>query len=205
VIDLLGETDEDLTFYCIHDADAAGTMIYQGLQEATRARPARKVRIINLGLEAPEATEMDLEVEKIVREKEYAEKTWRPVADYVEDDWAEWYQDHRIELNAMTSRQFLDWLDAKFEDQVGKLIPPAEVAADHLERCVRAKLERSIIDELIREARVKERVEAEYQARRGRVESLSASLPEMIDQAFKEDDTLRWTAPVEEIAAEGGS
>src|SRR3954451_2010671 len=48
VLDLLGETDEELWFYCIHDADASGTMIYQALQEGTQARPGRKVHIINL-------------------------------------------------------------------------------------------------------------------------------------------------------------
>lgn len=31
LIDFLAETDEECTFYCVHDADAAGTMIYQTL------------------------------------------------------------------------------------------------------------------------------------------------------------------------------
>ena len=35
VLDLLGDTDEPLTFYCLHDADGPGTMIYQTLQEGT--------------------------------------------------------------------------------------------------------------------------------------------------------------------------
>ena len=55
LLDLLGETGEEILFFAVHDADAAGTLIYQSLQEATRARPGRKVRVINLGLEPEEA------------------------------------------------------------------------------------------------------------------------------------------------------
>ena len=62
VIDLLGDSDQVLTFYCIHDADASGTAIYQSLQEATGARPGRNVAIRNLGLDPEEAVAMNLQV-----------------------------------------------------------------------------------------------------------------------------------------------
>ncbi len=55
LLDLMGETDEPVTCYCVHDADAAGTMIFQTLVEETRARPGRKVEVVNLGLEPEEA------------------------------------------------------------------------------------------------------------------------------------------------------
>ena len=51
--------------FCVHDADASGTMIYQTLQEATKARGARKIKIVNLGLEPWEAVAMGLEVENV--------------------------------------------------------------------------------------------------------------------------------------------
>ena len=57
LIDKLAEHDEPVQVFCVHDADAAGTMIYQTLQEETRARGARKIQIINLGLEPWEAIE----------------------------------------------------------------------------------------------------------------------------------------------------
>jgi hypothetical protein len=71
---------------------------------------ARKIEIINLGLEPWEAIEMGLEVEEVER----GDKR-KPVADYVlerEDlapdgyTWEEWLQTHRVELNAMTTPQF---------------------------------------------------------------------------------------------------
>src|SRR5262249_34051956 len=98
LIDKLVEHDEPVTVFCVHDADAFGTTIYQSLQEETKARGARKITIINLGLEPWEAVEMGLEVEEV------EEKGRRkPVADYVPDEWADWLQTHRVELNAMTA------------------------------------------------------------------------------------------------------
>ena len=42
-IDKLVEHDEPIEVFCAHDADAYGTMVYQTLQEETRARGARKI------------------------------------------------------------------------------------------------------------------------------------------------------------------
>ena len=134
LVDQLAEHDEPVNVFCVHDADAAGTMIYQTFQEATKARGARKIRIVNLGLEPWEAIEMGLESETV---KEGEKR--KPVADYVlERDrgadgttWEEWLQTHRVELNAMTTPQFIAWLDAKMaEHGDGKLIPPPEVVED---------------------------------------------------------------------------
>ena len=118
LIDKLVARDEPIEVFCAHDADASGTMIYQTLQEATRARGARKIRIVNIGLEPWEAVEMGLEVETI-EEKDRR----KPVAGYVaehEGDWAEWLQTHRTELNAMTTPQLIEWLDEKMETYRGR-------------------------------------------------------------------------------------
>jgi Topoisomerase 6 subunit A/Spo11, Toprim domain len=69
LIDLLAEHDKPVAVFCAYDADGAGPMIYQTLQEATKARGARKIRIINLGLEPWEAVEMGLEVETVEETK----------------------------------------------------------------------------------------------------------------------------------------
>jgi hypothetical protein len=49
---------EPLSVFCVHDADAYGTGIYQALQDETKARPRRRLEIHNLGLEPWEAIEM---------------------------------------------------------------------------------------------------------------------------------------------------
>ena len=153
LIDRLVEHDEPVQVFCVHDADAAGTMIMQTLQEETAARGARQIEIINLGLEPWEAEEMGLEAEEF----EESNKR-RPVADYVlarEDGehWGEWLQSNRYELNAMTTAQILDWLDAKMEEHgVGKVVPPQEVITEEARKQLEAKLRARITERVLREA-----------------------------------------------------
>lgn len=102
LLDMLGESDEELQCFCIHDADAAGTKIYETLVEETKARPERKVNVINLGLDP------ELEIEKVESKGE------KSVAAYVPEGWKIWLQCNRVELNAMTSDQFVSWLESKW-------------------------------------------------------------------------------------------
>src|SRR5262245_54820539 len=114
-------------------------MIYQTLQEATKARGARKVTIINLGLEPDEAGEMGLEVEE-VQEKDRR----RPAAQYA-SKWEEWFQTNRIEVNAMTTPQFIEWLDDKMADY-DKLVPPVDVIENELEEGLEASVRAHITE-----------------------------------------------------------
>jgi hypothetical protein len=63
---------------------AAGTMIYETFQGATKARGARKIKIINLGLDPWEALAMGLEVEMVK-----ASDRQKPVASYVAERFCE--------------------------------------------------------------------------------------------------------------------
>ena len=196
LLDLLGETDEELQIFCIHDADASGTMIFQALQEGTAARRGRNVKIINLGLEPEEARLMGLQVEEVKRES----KKKQPVADYVDEDEAEWLQDHRVELNAMSSPQLLEWLDSKMAPYGDKLVPPADVLAESLEDDVRSALAQQITEEAIREARVAERVEAELGKRRSSIQAVVETLPETIRKMLQANPSHHWTGPISDLA-----
>jgi hypothetical protein len=153
LVDKIAEHDEPCTIYCVHDADAYGTMIYQTFQEETRARGARKVQIVNLGLEPWEAVEAGLEIEDV----EESEKR-KPVAEYVlaredGDHWEEWLQTHRVELNAMTTPQFIEWLDDKMtEHEADKLIPPPRVIRAELDERLEAKVRAILTERILREA-----------------------------------------------------
>ena len=133
LVDQIAEHDA-CTIFCVHDANAHGTTIYETFQEETKARGARKITIVNLGLEPWEAREMGLGVEA-VEEKDRS----KGVAEYVleredGDYWKQWLQTHRVELNAMTTPAFIAWLDRKMAERGdGKLIPPPEVLEVELE------------------------------------------------------------------------
>ena len=158
VIDLLAETEEELLFLCIHDADAAGTMIYQSLIEGTKARPERKVKVINLGLEPKEGLKMGLQVENIKGKKKKI-----PVAKYVTKKWNEWLQTNRIELNAMDTPQFIKWLNDKIEEHgIGKVIPTKDILTSELLQQGRKELNETVIQQLLKEIKADEKVEAEY-------------------------------------------
>jgi hypothetical protein len=197
VIDMLGDTDEEIRFYCIHDADAYGTMIMQALQDATKARPARRVKVINLGLEPQEALDMGLQPEPVERKKDKI----APVAEYAKE-WAKWLQTNRIELNAMTTPQLLAWLDGKFADQVGKVVPPTEVLIDRLEEETDAELRRQITADVLREARVDERVAEALERHRPIIEARSRTIRRDVARELEDDRSQPWGRPVERMAGE---
>jgi hypothetical protein len=109
-------------------------------------------------LEAWEALDMGLSVENV----EAGERR-KPVADYVRDrddrDWDEWLQTHRVELNAMTTPQLIDWLDQKMAGYE-KLIPPGDVLEAELDQEIEQGLRERIMQNILREARFEDQVAA---------------------------------------------
>jgi hypothetical protein len=199
LIDKLAEHDEPIDVFCVHDADASGPMIYQTLQEATKARGARKIRIINFGLEPWEAIELGLEVETV---KEGERR--KPIADYVRerDDaapdgntWDEWLQTHRVELNAMTTPEFMDWLDRKMaEHGVGKLIPPEAVIKAELETRLQVKVRASVTERILREAGLEQQIATAMEAIK---RPTGRSLIQGIKSTFERDRKQEWRSYVE--------
>jgi hypothetical protein len=193
LVDKLAEHDEPVTIFCVQDADASGTMIYQTFQEATRARSARKIKIVNLGLEPWGAIAMGLEVETVEQGKRR-----KPVADYVReredlapdgDTWEDWLQTHRIELNAMTTPDFIEWLDEKMADYSGKLIPPAEVLEKELAERIEMRVRATITERILREAGLENQVATAIAA----IEKPDGvALAEGISDLFKQEPDREW-------------
>jgi DNA topoisomerase VI subunit B len=127
LIDKIGASgkDEPTKFFTVHDADASGSLISQTLVNATKARAARNVKVIDLGFFPWTAL-----AEGLLREPVERKSTRRrPVADYIkerdaanrasgnpnhEPNWEIWLQDWRVELNAMTTAEFVTWMNAQF-------------------------------------------------------------------------------------------
>jgi hypothetical protein len=198
LVDKLAEHDEPVTVFCVHDADAAGSMIYQTFQEATAARDARKVKIVNLGLEPWEAIEMGLEVETV----EATDRS-KPVADYIRErddgeDWEEWLQTNRVELNAMTTPQFIAWLDEKMAGYE-KLIPPPEVLEATLTSAVEHVLRGQITARILREAGYEDQVAAAVAAIR---KPSAAGLVKGIKRLFANAPESEWRNHITEIVNE---
>jgi hypothetical protein len=197
LVDKLAVHDEPVTIFCVHDADASGGMIYQTFQRATKARVARKIKIVNLGLEPWEAITMGLEVETVEEGKKH-----KPVADYAlnrgdEEDWDEWLQTHRIELNAMTTPEFIEWLDGKMA-AYDKLIPPPDVLKAELDERIERKLRADITERILREAGFEDQVAAAIAAIN---KPPAADLQAGIKHLFEQDPDREWRDHIEEIAS----
>lgn len=163
---IAARADEPVTVFCLHDADAAGTRIYQSLQEETKARPGRLIKIVNLGLEPWEALEMGLSVENVKYTDNKDNTRYQAVADYIKErtdqDWGTWLQTHRVELNAIVpSRKFVDWLDSKIALYEGKVIPPKKVVNQETHMTMKQMIRARVLDEY--EKKIEEEVDKRYE------------------------------------------
>ncbi|MFB4321617.1 ATP-binding protein [Priestia sp. BR_2] len=196
LFDLLGETDEEIQFFCVHDADAAGTKIFETLQEATSARPGRKVKVINLGLDPEEAIEMGLQVESF---DETSRR--RPVADYVSWEWADWLQQNRVELNAMSTPEFIEWLENKMHEHgVGKVIPSYEVLTAVFEESAAEAVRERVRREILERNSYEQLVDLELIKARGDIEQAKIDIQSVVSEKLDENPLHRWDEPVRNLA-----
>jgi Topoisomerase 6 subunit A/Spo11, Toprim domain len=196
LIDALAETDEPIRVFALHDADAAGTLIYQALQEATIARQRRKLEIVNLGLEPWQARELGLPAEPVNKKTE----AHRPVAEYVKqrddgEDWGEWLQHWRYELDSIPPDDFIPWLDRKMaEHDATKAVPDPETLAEKVETRARERLRstaRAEIERLFDLDGLLERF-MDSEAAQTVVETVADDVtPDAVAKAF-EDDREQW-------------
>jgi hypothetical protein len=131
----------------------------------------------------------------------------KPVADYVRerDDvapdgepWEDWLQTHRVELNAMTTPQFIEWLDRKMAGY-DKLIPPADVLDAELNARVEDKIRDAVTARILREANV----DAQVAAAIAQIESPdSTALAAGIKQLFAATPDAQWRDHIEGVATE---
>jgi hypothetical protein len=206
LIDQLPIEGEQLTIYCVHDADAAGTLILQALAGETKARGARLVEVVNLGLDPWDGIAMGLEVESVdsVTMASTGNEKRRPCGAYVDEQtehqppepfksWGDWLQKWRFELDAMTGPQLAAWFDAKLVDAFGKVIPPAAHMTTELLDGIRRKAERNIEAELLAGLRpeIDRRVAAVMRAARKRIPK-ATKLVARVERALEHDPRQSW-------------
>lgn len=195
LLDLLEADGEPIAIFVVHDADGSGTLIVQSLKEMLDRRSGRQVDIINLGLEPEDAVRMGLEVERVDRD------TAVGVADYVDPHWRDWLQTKRVELNAMTTPQFVEWLTTKLvPHDTGKVVPPPPEVAVRLAGQVRSLVEEQLREQILREAGFAAKVEARLGQLGGALAAATDDVTRVLPGALVERPQLPWWTPVEEAA-----
>ena len=108
-----------------------------------------------------------------------------------------WLQTNRVELNAMTTPQLIEWLDAKMAEYGdGKLIPPGEVLEQELAVQTERKVRADITERVLREAGLDDQVTAAIAAIKT---PGGAALARDIKRLFKREPDAEWRKHIEAV------
>jgi hypothetical protein len=139
-----------VTILVAHDLDIAGFTINHWLWHDNERYQFRNTpKVIDLGLRLADVERLGLQSEEQIhkQEKDPTEKFLEWGTDEVTEEeaaflrgrhqsWKTWIG-RRVELNAMTSRQFIDWLEDKLQKaRVKKVVPDAAVLGKAWHRAV---------------------------------------------------------------------
>jgi hypothetical protein len=191
LIDKLPDTGEPIRCFAVTDCDGPGTVIFQSLVEATKARGARKLEIIHLGLHYEQAMGMGLRVETFDYKKS------QPVAWDQSPDRKEWFRSNRIELNEMSTPQLIAWLDEQMRQHgVEKVMPPSTVLQAQMEADFSAKIRDRYAEQALRDANVEQRVQAAARAAKVRIADMSDDMAGWIVETREDDPSKLWKAAI---------
>ncbi|MBI4326842.1 MAG: hypothetical protein HY674_16500 [Chloroflexi bacterium] len=188
---------EGVRFFVLHDFDKAGFAIVGTLQRDTwRHQFTRPVEIVDLGLRLADVKAEKLEGEPVKVRGDFPEENLRgngakeaEIKFLVGDG-----NGQRVELNAMTSPQFIKWLEGKLKKHgVKKFVPGDDVLKTAFKRAALAHELNAEIDKAFSELR-READEAEVP------EDLRAT----VEAYLKENPGASWDFAVAEIADESG-
>ncbi len=191
-----------VTVLVLHDFDKAGFSIVNTLQtDCKRYKFKSRPNVIDLGLRLSDVEEMGLPSEPVRYKK--CKKDPRlnlstSGATKAEQDFLVMRKDgasyvgNRVELNAMTSPQFIAFIERKLEEHsVQKVIPSQET----LESAMRAEIRRNYINQKIDELTK----EAEEHADAA---EMPENLTELVAERFEKDRKQAWDDAISSIAAE---
>ena len=144
----------DIPLLTLHDFDRAGFSIGETVGASNRRYTFKNaIRVVNLGLRLDDVEQMDLEFEKAplgdidrraVRERLRTNgATEREIAVLVD-------RQMRVELNAMTSDQFVQFVETKLDEAgVKKVIPDPDEVADAYRLFARSEMVQQVVDKAL--------------------------------------------------------
>jgi len=125
----------------VHDFDVSGLSIVHNLGHDTRRYSFEsEPNVIDLGLRLSDVEAMDLQSEPVIfkqqkhpgeKLRDYDDVTEKEIAFLIEGRaGSNHWRGKRVELNAMTSAQFIAWLEAKLKEHgVEKIVPDSDTLA----------------------------------------------------------------------------
>jgi len=181
--------DTDIPLLVLHDFDVAGFTILHTLHNDTRRYEfASSIEPIDLGLRLADVQDMALQSEPAAATKSSpATIRDRLLRSGATPEEAEYLLHERVELNAMTSEQFVAFIERKLEEHgIEKVIP-----------------DRETLDKTYRLFERGRRLEEEFKRVEENLAATEVPVPDDIEQRvaeiLEERPALRWDAAVQEI------
>lgn len=192
------DSGQGYRIFVMHDADPYGYDICRTLREETARMPGYHVDIIDMGLFLKDAIEMGLQTETFFRSKSLPEKL--ELTEFETEKFIgvhagkKTFKSERVELNAMTSAQFLEYIENKLADHgaTDKVIPddkslPA-LSEEIAHRLFQERVE-DIISQLLSIPEMAGRLFGKY--------SLTTDIKEMVEKRFEDDRSESWRDAIE--------
>jgi hypothetical protein len=177
----------------LHDFDVSGFSIFGTLATNSSVyRYTNKVPIFDLGLRLADVEDMDLLAEPFATNKD-----WRAVSETLKRHGATpaeiaFLADERVELNAMTSDEFIALIERKFaEHGVTKVVPDSDVIDRQARNVIEGLLIKNAVAKLA--PKIKEQATAV---------ALPENLRQQIEAELKESPTLSWDEVVADLVSD---
>ena len=142
---------QSVTILVARDFDVSGFSIVETLRSSNRRyRFQRRPNVVDLGLRLDDAAAMGLDSEPVDSRNQKDPRIRLRECGATEDECDYLVGGERIELNAMDSGQFIEWLEQCLDEAgVEKVIPEADVLETAYRRAVKRARVQKTIDEIL--------------------------------------------------------
>jgi len=175
----------------LHDFDVSGFTICGTLGRNSRRYQFRNkaIRVIDIGLRLADVQALDLQSEPVAVSGKWTSRA-KTLAQYgATGEEIAFLRDQRVELNAMTSRQFVDHLEAKLaEHGVGKMIPDEKVLEGHARYLLEVLIANQELEKILPEVR-----------KQAAAQQLPADLRKLVAKQFEKTPAWAWDRAVVDL------
>ena len=145
--------DYGFQIFVLHDYDVNGVLIHETLTRPTKRRDVFLNNVIDLGFNWDDVKEFlnnGLTPEPVKLSKQDASKLEGMLQrGIISEEEYEFLKRYRVELNALTPKQFLEWLRNKFERfGIWKVIPTEEQLRNKVKNRIKLSIEEILKEEL---------------------------------------------------------
>ena len=201
------ERGEQMQLFVLHEADPDGYNIARTLQEETARMPGHSIQVVDLGLTVEAADAMDLPSETFTRQKALPEglllsertEAWFTGQPIQVKDKTQW-NCRRVELNAMSSRQLVDYIEQglRTAGADSKILPAEAIVRTSYLNAVDEAISEEVnrtLDELLSPKDIVTQITADLFSR-----SAEKDVRLLVNQALRRRRELSWDQATRRLA-----